>query len=55
MTSISKLGSVGDAPSHHSGAQGRRDFAGRERSGGSGAIAAAGGAQDCRGLVLFFK
>jgi hypothetical protein len=29
-------------PPHHSGAQGQ-DFAGRERSGGSGAIAAAGG------------
>ena len=35
-----KLSSVDNAPSHHSGAQGR-DFAGRERSGGSGAVAAA--------------
>ena len=34
--------SVDNVPSHHRGAQGR-DFAGRKHSGGSGAVAAAGG------------
>ena len=38
VTKSSKLSSVDNVPSHHSGAQGR-DFAGRKRSGGSGAVA----------------
>ncbi len=51
MTKVPKLGSVDNVPSHHSGAEGR-DFAGRERSGDSGAIAAAAGGWWHRGAPL---
>jgi hypothetical protein len=43
LSKVAKVpNSVSNVLSHHSGAQGR-DFAGRKRSGGSGAVATGGG------------